>query len=51
MSETEYQKSLDMMEAALRVKDKEVTSMKAAEKTRVRIASAWLTQQACIIFN
>ena len=29
-----------------RVKDKEVTSMKAAEKTRVRIATAWLTQQA-----
>jgi len=36
VSETGYQKSLDMMEAALRVKDKEVTSMKTAEKTRVK---------------
>lgn len=36
VSESGYQKSLEMMEAALRVKDREVTSMKAAEKARVR---------------
>ena len=36
VSDRGYQQSLEMMEAALRAKDREITSMKTAEKARVK---------------